>query len=334
MKAKITLVISIVLLFATVKSEEKVSTLSYETSSVTDYNGNVYTTIKIGDLWWMAENLRATNYFDGAPIPAFTKTATVSADDYKDYYTYPNNEAGNASTYGLLYSWGVIANSTLTTYKQLLPSGWYVPTLADWQNLATALGGTALSAGNFDVVGGGYSVAGAKLKSTTLWTSPNTDATNEAGFNAVPAGDCNTAGYTSFGTEARFWTPNIVSAGNAGRKYVILSNTSGEITRNQYRNVNALSIRLVKSISTSVNQVDISAKPTLQSGFVNSSVIINNAQTNSPISIYSLNGALMRNTVTGSQRQFEWNVSDLPEGVYILSVKNTSGFTKLKFIKK
>lgn len=334
MKTKITLFISLILLFTTVQAQYNILAPTYETGTVTDYDGNVYTTVKIGDQWWLAENLRTTHYYDGTDIPAFAKTATVSADDFKDYFTYPNNNADNASNYGLLYSWGVIANSTLTTYKQLLPSGWYVPTLADWQSLAIALGGTALNVGNFDAVGGGYSVAGGKLKSSTLWTSPNTDATNTVGFNAIPAGDCNTAGYTQFGTQAQFWTPNTVDAGGSGRKYIILSNTTGDITRNQFRNVNTLSLRLVMSVSTSTNHINLTAKPTLQSNIVRNSIVINNVPANSQLSINALNGAMLKSTAANSNNQFEWSVNSLSKGIYILSVQASNGSTKLKFIKE
>ena len=60
--------------------------------------------------------------------------------------------------------------------KNVCPTGWHVPTDAEWTTLTTYLGGE--------------SVAGGKLKETgtTHWTTPNTGATNETGFLALPGG--------------------------------------------------------------------------------------------------------------------------------------------------
>jgi len=86
-------------------------------------------------------------------------------------YCWYNNDAGtNKATYGALYNW-----YTVNTDK-LCPTFWHVPSDDEWTTLTTYLGGE--------------SVAGGKLKETgiTHWISPNTGATNETGFTALPGG--------------------------------------------------------------------------------------------------------------------------------------------------
>lgn len=331
MKLKITLLIW--LMFSTVGliSQQKIPTQQFETGTVTDYDNNSYTTVKIGNQWWMAENLRTKHYTDGTAIDAFAGTYT----DFATNYTYVNNDANNTAAYGLLYSYCAFVNQAGTTQKNLLPDGWKVPSLSDWQTLSLYLGGVELAAGNFSAVAGGYSIAGGKLKSTTNWTSPNTDATNSSGFSAVPAGDCNsTSGYTAFGTEAHYWVPDLVgTASQGGRKYVILSNTTGDVIRNQFRNSNLLSLRLMKDVTTS----DVS--PETQGVLLHETVVSEKLQlsglaSKSTISVYSMNGLLMKTIATNAENSQSIDVSGFTSGMYVLIIKNESKQLIHKFIKK
>ena len=144
---------------------------------VTDIDGNVYKTVKIGNQWWMAENLKVTKYKDGSAIPNVTKGTLWNGLTTGAYCNYDNKES-NVATYGRLYNWYAINTGNLC------PTGWHVPTDAEWTTLTDYLGGT--------------SVAGGKLKETgtTHWNSPNTGATNETGFTALPGGS--SANYGTF----------------------------------------------------------------------------------------------------------------------------------------
>lgn len=131
-------------------------------------DGYKYSVVPIGNQTWMAENLKATLYNDMKEIPtAISYGPTVPNGPAYDYY---NSDIINRDIYGALYSW-----YTVETGK-LCPVGWHVPSNSDWDELANALGGIY--------------VAGGKMKEVGLahWLAPNTGATNESGFNALPGG--------------------------------------------------------------------------------------------------------------------------------------------------
>jgi uncharacterized protein (TIGR02145 family) len=137
-------------------------------NTVTDVDGNVYRTVKIGTQVWMSENLKTTNYNDGTSIPLVTE-GTVWANLSTPGYCWYNNDASNyKATYGALYNWYPVNSG------KLCPKGWHVPLDAEWTILTAYLGGQSLAGGKL------------KEKGTTHWQSPNTGATNESGFTALP----------------------------------------------------------------------------------------------------------------------------------------------------
>ena len=160
------------------------------TGTVTDYDGNVYQTVKIGDQWWMAENLNVTHYSNGDPIPYITVNAEW-ANLTTGAYCYYDNNSIYAADYGALYNWYAVNDS-----RNIAPTGWHVPTSNEWLILINYLGGD--------------DVAGGKLKETgtTFWNSPNTGANNESGFNARPGGLHQDNGYFGYniGLNAFFWS--------------------------------------------------------------------------------------------------------------------------------
>ncbi|MCX6334779.1 MAG: DUF1566 domain-containing protein [Bacteroidia bacterium] len=164
-------------------------TFTTELLTVTDADGNVYNTVTIGTQVWMAENLKTTKYRDGTSIPNITIDATWSSLSTGAYCDY-SNTTSNSDTYGRLYNWYTVINA-----HYLCPAGWHVPTYVEYATLASYLGGE--------------SVAGGKLKESGLthWTSPNTGATNETGFTALPGGYRFVDGtFNSIGYNASWWT--------------------------------------------------------------------------------------------------------------------------------
>jgi uncharacterized protein (TIGR02145 family) len=137
---------------------------------VTDVDGNTYNVVIIGTQVWMAENLKTTKYNDGTPIPLVTDNTAWTNLTTPGYCWYDNDSATYAQTYGALYNWYTVDAGNLC------PAGWHVPTEDESTMLITFLGGE--------------DIAGGKLRETgtTHWLSPNTGATNESGFTAVPNG--------------------------------------------------------------------------------------------------------------------------------------------------
>jgi uncharacterized protein (TIGR02145 family) len=128
-----------------------------------------FPTVKIGDQVWMAENLKTDKYNDGTNIPLVTDSTAWSNLTTPGYCWY-KNDTSNKKLFGALYNW-----YTVNTGK-LCPKGWHVPTDADWTILTTFLGGE--------------STGGSKLKESGIinWASPNSEATDETGFRALPGG--------------------------------------------------------------------------------------------------------------------------------------------------
>lgn len=141
-----------------------------QVSTVTDADSNVYNTVTIGTQTWMSENLKTTKYNDGTDIPIVSSNTEWGSLSSPGYCYYKNNQTTYGKTYGALYNWYVVETG------KLCPTGWHVPTDAEWTILTDYLGG--------------LNVAGGKLKETctTHWYSPNTGATNESGFSGLPGG--------------------------------------------------------------------------------------------------------------------------------------------------
>ena len=171
----------------------------------------------------MAENLNYT----GSDIQHITDNSEwTNNDDYDGWCYYGINKAKYGSTYGVLYQWGVA--------KDVCASGWHLPSDAEWTELTDYLGGA--------------SVAGGKMKEsgTPHWISPNTGATNSAGFTALPGGYRAYYG-SNFGFmrySAYFWssTENNNSYSSCWRLY----QDSSEVDHGSFSKKNGFSVRCVK----------------------------------------------------------------------------------------
>ncbi len=178
--------------------------ITFKTKNSFDYGGQSYNVVQIGNQIWMAENL---NY----------ETANS--------YWYDNSQT-NGDIYGRLYTWNA-ANSAC-------PSGWHLPSDAEWTTLINQLGGE--------------SVAGGKMKETgtSHWDSPNTGATNESGFNALPGGyrDDYDNGFYLLANIGRWWCSTESNTSNAWGYYT--SNDNIKIVSEINTKSNAFSIRCIK----------------------------------------------------------------------------------------
>lgn len=166
-----------------------------------DIDGNIYRIVKIGDQWWMAENLAVTHYRNGDAIPN-----VIDNDAWRNKrtgaYCAADNDKKNADTYGYLYNWYAVDDS-----RKIAPVGWHVSTEAEWNELEMSLGMSQTEANRTEYIG---TDEGGKLKGTgtTHWNSPNVGATDEFGFTALAGGNRrpDNSGYNnSLGEYARFW---------------------------------------------------------------------------------------------------------------------------------
>ena len=158
-------------------------------STVTDKDGNVYNTVTIGTQTWMKENLKTITYNDGTPIQLVTDNTAWSNLITPAYSNYNNTtNADTINTYGRLYNW-----YTVNTNK-LCPTGWHVPSDAEWTTLENYL---IANGYNYDGTTTGNKYA-KSLAATTNWLSytgvgtvGNTDypaKRNATGFTALPGG--------------------------------------------------------------------------------------------------------------------------------------------------
>lgn len=138
------------------------------------YEGQFYKIIKTGTQIWMAENLNA-----GVELNILYPYPKDNGVIEKFCYA---GDADNCQIYGGLYPWREAMqynpsdNGTVGTTRGACPDGWHIPTEKEWLTMINYLGGAQ--------------EAGGKLKETGTihWLSPNTAATNETGFTALPGG--------------------------------------------------------------------------------------------------------------------------------------------------
>lgn len=196
--------------------------------TVTDSNGNTYSTIKIGNQWWMSENLKTTSFRNGEDIPKVAGSGDWAATGEAAYCNYANDSV-NPEVYGRLYNWYATVDG-----RKICPEGWHVPNNDNWTTLIEFLGGEE--------------VAGGKLKQsgTEYWNSPNTDATNESGFAALPGGVRSPLSgfFAGLGTTGSWWSTSVQ---NANYSFVWgLTSASGTVSNYDLNKHSGLSVRCVK----------------------------------------------------------------------------------------
>jgi uncharacterized protein (TIGR02145 family) len=192
---------------------------------VTDVDGNSYTTVVIDKLEITVENLNVEHYRNGDKIPQ-----VQNAKDWENLKTgawcYYENNKENGKVYGKLYNWYAISDP-----RGLAPEGWHISSFSEIDNLTMFLGWK--------------SVAGGKMKAKLLWQSPNTSATNETGFTALPGGMRDKFGFCSaIITNGYFWTSDMYGEESA-RFYSMDFDYEG-VHMDTFDKRYGLSVRIVK----------------------------------------------------------------------------------------
>jgi len=143
-----------------------------------EYQGYTYDVIEIGGQCWFAENLRSSNYTNGEAIEEI-EDSFIWATTNEGAQCTLNNDPENAFIYGRLYNgWSVLDE------RGLCPSGWHVPTDADWMTLESELGMTEWSGLCDDGFRGDFSVAQAMKASPD--DEPGWNGTNSSGLSSLP----------------------------------------------------------------------------------------------------------------------------------------------------
>jgi uncharacterized protein (TIGR02145 family) len=172
---------------------------------VSDVDGNSYSTVAIGTQVWMAENLKTTKLNDSQLVPLTTSTTDWKTLTTPGYCWYNNDATSYKDVYGAIYNWYSVSTG------KLCPTGWHVPSDAEWTILINYLGGSG--------------IAGGKLKETGTvhWDIPNQGATNETRFTALPGGarDLN-LGFRSIRLDGHWWsaTESTYDTTNAWMVYI------------------------------------------------------------------------------------------------------------------
>ena len=123
-----------------------------------DGEGNRYKTLPIGNQIWMAENLKSMKYANGADIPSGTGAGDIGMESEPKYWFANEDNFKKVPLYGLLYTWHAVAH-----VRNVCPTGWHVPSLTEWNEFITYLGGTV-------VAGGKMKSSGTIQSGTGLWS--------------------------------------------------------------------------------------------------------------------------------------------------------------------
>ncbi|MDA3912209.1 MAG: FISUMP domain-containing protein [Bacteroidales bacterium] len=249
--------------------------VNFEFVPCTDLGGNNYAVVTIGEQTWMAENLKY--------LPSVNAVADGSEDvagSYYYVYGYDGTDVSEAKatenydTYGVLYNWSAAMNGEESSTNNpsgvqgICPAGWHLPSEAEWAELSDLLFST---------------VAGGKLKETgtTHWSSPNTGATNETGFTALPGGARSQNGVFGSVGEYAYWQSATVS-NTTSSWYSFLLNMSayGIWIDDMLSNQNGFSVRCIKNNYSSSPQADFNANQTEIS--LGESVQFTDISTNNP----------------------------------------------------
>lgn len=199
--------------------------------TVTDVDGNEYETVQICGQLWMAENLRATRYNDGAAIQISVGSNITNPGATGTMY-YPDDDPNNASDYGALYDFYCVETN------KLCPVGWHVPDHNEWIELSENSGGY-------------FGPAGLHLKETGTdhWLAPNLGATNREGFTARGNGgrDGETGAIEGL-KEIAWWWSSTTDSNGAHISWCVSNSSDGICHFDNYSKAPGHGIRCIKDL--------------------------------------------------------------------------------------
>jgi uncharacterized protein (TIGR02145 family) len=177
----------------------------------------------------MTRNLRTFRYLNRVRIGTTTSATLDITDEATPKYQWPyGGDESNVDTYGRLYTWYAI-----TDPRKLCPDGFHVPTDEEWTILISLAGGEEKGGGKLKETG------------TTLWITPNTGATNESGFKALPGGYRSCYGrFRDIGFSG-FWWSSTESSDSSAYGWGMFSANS-QVRRFIFSKQDGLALRCIK----------------------------------------------------------------------------------------
>ena len=195
--------------------------------TVTDYDGNVYQTVEIGQQCWLKENLRTTHYADGTEIPVGTGLSENIA-----YRYYPNNSSSNVPNYGYMYNWTATmhgessSNANPSGVQGICPPGWHVPSKAEFEQLINFVS----SQSQYVCDNNNIARALAAPLGWLCWSDDDyicypayyTWLSNATGYSALPAGQWSGSA-NDFGRVCTFWssTSDVINGNLSAFPFVV-----------------------------------------------------------------------------------------------------------------
>jgi uncharacterized protein (TIGR02145 family) len=296
-----------------------VLSLTSKSQTVSDFDGNVYPFVTIGDQIWMAENLKVTHYSDGVPLE-YTDGLFEIDDTLKRFFYY-NDDSTNAEQYGCLYNWyasirGTVGDSSNPSAIQgVCPENWHLPSKAEWEELIAFLGEGAAD----------------QLKPEG-WTGFN------AQFGGI--GGDNTP-FQGIDIEGNYITadPDIYNLGYPGDMIsfpVIIANQSEVLCYYLHPNTSGYSVRCVKDTSSimdspskkrNLNRINFYPNPSngyilFKSDFTNIELKIN---------LYSLDGKLLLTKYLYPNYE-TFQLTEIKKGVYFIKISGEDIYVLDKLI--
>jgi len=214
-------------------------------NQITDYDGNIYTSVIIGDQEWMVENIKVTHYRNGDTIQ-YVQSESSEPNVWENLntgaYCYYNDEQAHQNTYGNLYNWYAVDDS-----RKVAPDGWHVPTDTEWKELEMALGMSQSQANESGYRG---TNEGRKLAGNAeLWEEyavENDSVFGTSGFTALPSGSryYHSGDYFYMGGRTYFWSSSEYDSSIAW--FRLLYYYPSVVTRNDANKRNGFAIRCVR----------------------------------------------------------------------------------------
>jgi uncharacterized protein (TIGR02145 family) len=163
-----------------------------------DPDGTHYQVVQIGDQWWMAENLAWLT--EVSPVWFGSPTANYYyVYEYQGTSVAEAKKSSNYQKYGVIYNWLAAMNGAVGSKENpsgvqgACPTGWHLPSQAEWDELINFLGADA----------------GFKMKATSGWVESSGSGNNSSGFNGLPGGlriTDQSGGFRGLGAYGYFWS--------------------------------------------------------------------------------------------------------------------------------